>query len=173
MPGLYCNFTHTHSYTHTHSLTSQIRPQVVLLELCPDRQGILGLSEDQIRTQSKNMNWDTIKQYMRRDGTVAGLTQALFIKMSANIMEKLGVVPGGEFRAGYNEGKRMRSAIVLGDRRINLTFKRALRSLPLWQQLVFIKLMTVSLIFEPDITLEDVEKMKGLDMVQMLTGKIS
>ena len=91
---------------------------------------------------------------------MAGLTQAVFIKISAKMMEKLGVVPGGEFRAGFTEGMRNRSVICLGDREIKITFKRALYSLPVWQQFKFIRLLLSSLAFDIDISLEEIEKMK-------------
>lgn len=132
---------------------------------------MLKMSEEQILEQARTLTWEKVREYMDKEGAIAGLTHAVFIKISANLMNKLGVVPGGEFRAGYEEGRRIRSVIVLGDRRIRLTFKRALNSLPLWQQLKFFRLLTSSVLFDPDITLEDVEKMKNIDMVQMLTGK--
>ena len=131
---------------------------------------MLKMSEEQILEQARSLTWEKVREYMEKEGTIAGLTHAIFIKISANLMNKLGVVPGGEFRAGYEEGRRLRCVIVLGDRRIRLTFKRALNSLPLWQQLKFFRLLTSSTLFDPDITLEDVEKMKNIDMVQMLTG---
>ena len=140
------------------------------MELCEERQMMLKMSEEQILEQARSLTWEKVREYMEKEGTIAGLTHAIFIKISANLMNKLGVVPGGEFRAGYEEGRRLRCVIVLGDRRIRLTFKRALNSLPLWQQLKFFRLLTSSTLFDPDITLEDVEKMKNIDMVQMLTG---
>ena len=111
-----------------------------------------------------------LRQLMKREGTIPGLTQALFIKISAKMMDKLGIVPAGEFRAGFREGQRNRSTIYLGDRNIRVTFKRALNYLPLWQQFKFIKLLGYTLLFDLDISVEDVEKMKNVDMLEMFTG---
>lgn len=132
---------------------------------------ILHMSEGEILQQSRNLTWERVRGFMKAEGTIAGLTHALFIKISANLMEKLGMAPGGEFRAGFQEGQRIGSEVMLGDRTIRVTFKRALNSLPLWQQMKFFYLLTSSVLLDPDITLEDVEKMKNADMVQMLIGK--
>lgn len=134
---------------------------------------MLKMSEEEILDQAKTLSWEKVREFMRREGTIAGITHATFIKISANLMDKLGVVPGGEFRAGFEEGKKISSAVMLGDRKIRITFKRALNSLPLWQQLRFFHLLTSSVLFDPDITLEEVEKMKNSDMVQLLTGKLN
>ena len=132
---------------------------------------MLKISEETIRQQSREMNLEKIRMYMQREGTVAGLTQAIFIKLSSNLMDKLGIVPGGEFRAGFEEGLKIGSTVLLGDRQIKITFKRALNSLPLWQQFRFIRLLATSLAFDVDITLEEIEKMKNIDMVQMFIGQ--
>ncbi len=143
-----------------------------MLELCRERRRILEVSEETIQQQSNRMDWNTLRQLMDREGTIPGITQALFIKISANMMDKLGIVPAGEFRAGFQEGLRNRCTIYLGDRNIRITFKRALNYLPLWQQLKFIKLLGYTLLFEMDISVEDVENMKNVDMLQMFTGTV-
>ena len=132
---------------------------------------ILNMKEDEIIEQAKDLNWDKVKGFMETEGRIAGITHAVFIKISANLMEKLGVAPGGEFRMGFEEGEKMGSLVVLGDRSIRLTFKRALRALPIWQQLRLFYMMCTTVLFDLDISLEDVEKMKNSDMVEMLTGE--
>uniref|UniRef100_A0A1X7TNY9 TraB domain-containing protein n=1 Tax=Amphimedon queenslandica TaxID=400682 RepID=A0A1X7TNY9_AMPQE len=110
---------------------------------------------------------------MASEGQVAGLTHAVFIKISANLMDKLGVAPGGEFRMGFQEGTKVGSTILLGDRSIRMTFKRALRALPIWQQLRLFYMLFTSVAFDLDISPEDIEKMKNSDMVEMLTGELA
>ena len=109
---------------------------------------------------------------MKKEGTVAGLTQVLFIKISAKMMDKLGIVPGGEFRAGFVEGQRNGCTIYLGDREMRVTLKRALNSLPIWQQFKFMKLLASSMLLDMDISLEEVEKMKNADMLEIFTGEL-
>lgn len=149
-----------------------VKPQVVVLELCPARQVILTHSEEQIREQAKSLNWGKVREIIRRDGVVVGVTQAVFLKLSANIMDKLGVAPGGEFRAGYEEAVKVNSNVMLGDRLVGVTFKRALQSLSLWQRIKFVYMLVQSLVTEPDLTPDDVERMKNRDMVSMLIGEL-
>ena len=151
----------------------QIRPHVVVLELCAARKVLLTYSEDQIRQQASSLTWQKVRRIIKRDGLVVGITQAVFLKVSANLMEKLGVAPGGEFRAGYEEGVKMQSAVVLGDRLVDITFKRALRSLSFWQRIKFVYLLASSLLTEPDITPEEIERMKNRDMVSLLIGELA
>lgn len=151
----------------------QVRPHVVVLELCAARKVLLTYSEEQIRQQASSLTWQKVRRIIKRDGLVAGITQAVFLKMSANLMKKLGVAPGGEFRAGYEEGVKMQSKVLLGDRQVDVTFKRALRSLSFWQQLKFVYFLASSLVTELDITLEEVERMKNKDMVSLLVGELS
>ncbi len=148
----------------------KVRPNSVVLELCKERRNILEVSEDTVRDRSRDLNWEGIRRIMKKEGTVAGLTQVLFIKISAKMMDKLGIVPGGEFRAGFIEGQRNRCTVYLGDREMRVTLKRALNSLPIWQQFKFMKLLTSSMLFDMDISLEEVEKMKNADMLEIFTG---
>jgi pheromone shutdown protein TraB len=151
----------------------QIKPQVVLLELCPRRQLLLKMSEEDIQREGSDLTWDKVRAFMRNEGTITGITHAAFVKMSANIMEKLGVAPGGEFRAGFEEAIRVKSTVLLGDRDISITLRRGVNSLPLWYQVKFFFLLTYLAVFDFDITLEEIEKMKNIDMVQMLTGELA
>lgn len=149
-------------------------PQYVVLELCRDREMMLHFSEEQLLQEARTMNFGKIRSCIRRDGFVAGITQSVFLKLSAELTEKLGVAPGGEFRAGYDEARRLEGCrVVLGDRLIGITFKRAMASLSLWQRLRFGRLLVQNLASSMEITAEDVEKFKDKDMVTLLTGELA
>ncbi|XP_003391530.2 PREDICTED: traB domain-containing protein-like, partial [Amphimedon queenslandica] len=160
------------SATDVQKTIQQVRPDGVVLELCVERQMILNMRDEDIMQQAKDLNWEKVRAFMASEGQVAGLTHAVFIKISANLMDKLGVAPGGEFRMGFQEGTKVGSTILLGDRSIRMTFKRALRALPIWQQLRLFYMLFTSVAFDLDISPEDIEKMKNFDMVEMLTGEL-
>lgn len=150
------------------------KPQCVVLELCRDRQMMLHFSEEQLLQEARTMNFAKIRSCIQKDGFVAGITQSIFLKLSAELTEKLGVAPGGEFRAGFDEAKKLDGCrVVLGDRLIGVTFKRAMASLSLWQRLRFGRLLVQNLASGMEITAEDVEKLKDKDMVTMLTGELA
>ena len=151
----------------------KVHPNVVVLELCGERQLMLQYSEEDILREAAEINFTKVRHYIRRDGLVAGIMQSLFLKLSAELTKKLGVAPGGEFRAAYEEGVKQGARIVLGDRLINVTFKRVLLSLNFFQKLRFYYTIAKTLSADLTITAEEVEKMKNKDMVDMLVGELA
>ncbi len=151
---------------------SQTQPQTVVLELCQDRQMMLRYSEESIIREAQNMTLFSVQNFIRRDGLIAGITQSIFVKFSAHLTRQLGVAPGGEFRAGYEEAQKIRARVVLGDRLVGITFKRALAALSLWQRVRFAFLLTRALASDIEITPEEVERMRDRDMVSLLMGEL-
>ena len=150
----------------------ETKPATVVLELCPSRQMILHYSEEDILREARSMTFAKMRSIIRRDGLVSGITQSVFLRLSAELTQKLGVAPGGEFRAGYEEARQLPNCpVVLGDRHVGITFKRAMASLSLWQRLRFSFLLFRSMLSEVEITPEEVERMKTKDMVQLLMGE--
>lgn len=152
---------------------TRIRPQAVVLELCQERQMLLHYSEEQILNEARTMTFAKMRSFIRRDGFVVGVTQSVFLKLSAQLTEQLGVAPGGEFRAGFEEAQKIGASIILGDRRIGVTFRRALAALSLWQRVRFGVALLSSLTSDLTITPDEVERLKDRDMVTMLTGELS
>lgn len=146
----------------------ETKPSVVVLELCQNRQVILSYDEEEIMREAKTMNFAKMKALIRSDGIVVGLMHSIFLKFSADLTQKLGMAPGGEFRAGYQEATAINARVVLGDRLIGLTFKRALASLSFWQRIRVLFSLVNALSTDIDVTLEEVERLKNQDMVQLL-----
>ena len=149
------------------------RPQVVVLELCKDRQLILHYSEEDILREGQSMSLSTVRSFVRRDGVVAGLCQSLFLQMSAKITAQLGVAPGGEFRAGFEEATKVNAGVVLGDRAVGITFKRVMAALSLWRRLHLGLVLLRTLGSGIDISPEEVEAMRERDMVSLLVGELA
>lgn len=155
------------------STIARTKPQAVVLELCKDRQIILQYSEADILQQGQSMSVATIRSFIRRDGVVAGLCQSLFLQMSAKLTTQLGVAPGGEFRAGFEEAQKVNARVVLGDRSVGITFKRAMAALSLWQRLRLGFMLVHTVSSGVDITPEEVEALKKKDMVTLLMGELA
>jgi len=88
--------------------------------------------------------------------------------------EKIGsyikVEPGMEFRAAYEEGIKIGAKIVLGDRPLEITLKRAWVSLSFFEKVKLIwRLMKES----SSITQEDIEKLKNHDILAELVKEFS
>lgn len=64
-----------------------------------------------------------------------GILHIMLLSMSAHITKQLGMAPGGEFRAAFQEVRQTPGCrLHLGDRPIQITLQRALGSLSIWQK---------------------------------------
>lgn len=141
-----------------------VKPNVVMLELCPSRVHILKYDEKALLEEAKDINLAKIQSIMKSNGAINGLFYILLLNMSAKITKKLGMAPGGEFRRAVNEASRIPNCLIqLGDRQINITLQRALRGLSLWQT---VKLIPKLLIMDDDISVEEVEQCKQKDLLE-------
>jgi len=107
-------------------------------------------------------------QMARKDGVFAALLTYLY----SSVKDKIQIVPGAEFRAAFNEAKGMPGCfVVFGDRPINITLKRTWLNLGLWEKVKLI----YTLIRESflDITEEDIEKMKKVDIFTMMVQELA
>jgi hypothetical protein len=86
------------------------------------------------------------KSLIKQNGAAQGLMQVLLLSLSAHITQQLGMAPGGEFRAAYNASRDVSGCqLVLGDRPLHVTLKRALSSLNFFQKMKFFFHLLVSL----------------------------
>lgn len=150
---------------------TQHNPRCVVLEVCGDRRIIFQYSKEDILREARSVTFEKLRSFIRRDGVVAGITQSMFLKLTAELTQQLGVAPGEEFRAGYEEARKIGADVILGDRLVGITFKRLLASLSLWNKLR----LTFSLLQalgNNQITIEQIEELKSRDMVQILMGEL-
>ncbi|XP_037294906.1 traB domain-containing protein-like [Manduca sexta] len=141
----------------------EVKPHVVMVELCEQRTNILLLDEEIILREAKNINIKKIRATMAQNGVFNGLMYILLLNMSAHITRELGMAPGGEFRRAMAEAKKIPNCIVqLGDRAIDITLHRAIASLSWGQTIRFIWHLLTS---NQSISLEEVEKCKQKKML--------
>lgn len=113
------------------------------------------------------MNFNKIREMIKQTSLTHGLLQALMVRMYANVTQELGLAPGGEFRAAYNEVKKMPGCkLILGDMPIKLTLSRGFNSLPWYRKL---KLGFVLLFSDYKLTREDIENLKKADLLELIT----
>nr|CDS15940.1 traB domain containing protein [Echinococcus granulosus] len=138
-------------------------PDFVVVELCRNRSHSMLLSEDDIKRQIRE---NSLVDYVRNMGVSNGVLQYLLLRFTKYIMEQIGMAPGGEFRAAFQEAsKQAHCHLILGDRPIKVTLQRAMDALGLWQKTRFF----FSLLFGfEEITPEDVEEMKSEDLLEQL-----
>lgn len=79
-----------------------VRPDVVLLELCPARIAVVTLNEAEMLEEARAMNFQKLRNNIRVHGFTSGLVSSLLLMLTAHITNELGMAPGGEFRTAYN-----------------------------------------------------------------------
>lgn len=133
-----------------------VRPDVVMVELCASRVHMLNHDEKTLLEEARDMSFAKMKSITKSNGLINGLFYILMLNMSAKLTNDLGMAPGGEFRRAVEEMKRLKNPVLhLGDRAINITLQRAFNGLTLWQTLKII----FKLIFSnKSITKEEVEQ---------------
>ncbi|XP_058800871.1 traB domain-containing protein isoform X2 [Phymastichus coffea] len=148
-----------------------VQPHTVLVELCLSRIHVLQLDEETILQEAKNLTLSKMMDVIKTNGIYKGMFFVLFLSMSAHLTKVLGLAPGGEFRTAFKEAKKIPNCIVhLGDRPIQITIARALRSLTWWQSIK----LTWNLLREKDtITLKDVEKYKSRDTIEGMMAELA
>ncbi|XP_055343216.1 uncharacterized protein LOC129591559 [Paramacrobiotus metropolitanus] len=146
-----------------------LTPDFVILELCPERKAILTVDEDAARSEP---TMEDLNLMAKQIGFSQAVMQFFLLKLSAHCTKKLGMIPGGEMRSAYREAvKNPDCMVLLGDRPISITLKRAFGALSLWQKIQF--LWVIMREMRTDISQEDVEKCKSSDVLEELIDKLS
>ncbi|OQR68797.1 hypothetical protein BIW11_12670 [Tropilaelaps mercedesae] len=148
----------------------KVRPQCVMVELCEKRMHILTLDEKLLFSEASHLSTRTIWQTIRKMGLLQGSMFLLMMQLSARMASKLNMAPGGEFRIAYQEAQRLQNCrVFLADRQLNITLWRTWANLGVWQRLHIIwNLLTPN----ADISIEDVERCKEMDMLGQLLGEL-
>ncbi|XP_057306545.1 traB domain-containing protein-like [Hydractinia symbiolongicarpus] len=149
-----------------------LSPDVVMVELCPSRVGVLKYNEEELLKAAQDVSLAKLKMAIKDSGSViSGVMQLLLLSMSAHITKQLGMAPGGEFRVAAKQAKEIPGCrLVLGDRPIQATLGRAMASLSVFQK---IKLGWHLLFSKDNITKEDVEKYKQKDMIAEMLAEMT
>lgn len=149
-----------------------LSPDVVMVELCPSRVGVLKYDEESLLLAAQDVSLAKLRVAIKESGSViSGVMQLLLLSMSAHITKQLGMAPGGEFRVAAKQARLIPGCrLVLGDRPIQATLGRAMRSLSIFQKL---KLGWHLLFSKDDITKEDVEKYKQKDMIAEMLAEMT
>lgn len=147
-----------------------VKPDIVMVELCPSRIHILKHDEKTLLEEAKNFNMAKIRNIIQTNGFVNGIFFILLLHMSAQLAKELGMAPGGEFRRAFDEVHRIPGCMLhLGDRPINITLQRALRALSLWQTIKLVWRLTST----ESISIEEVEECKQRDLLEKLMQEMA
>ncbi|XP_075589520.1 traB domain-containing protein [Dermatophagoides farinae] len=159
------------SHRDVRRVIRKFRPQVVVLELCRSRMCFLSMSEMEIMKEAKSLNFRKIRDYMKKHGLLQTFIYTLLLSASARVTNDLDIAPGGEFRNAFNEALKIPGCVVmLGDRPIDITLRRAIATLSAWQK---IKITFHCLFNYEKLKAEELERYKQKDVLEQLVDEFS
>ena len=136
-----------------------------MLEICECRINLLSMTEELLMEKIRNFSFESVNKIIKELGLVQGLIQILFLHHSKELSEKLGVLPGSEIRSAFLESKKIPNCVCqLGDRPFNITFRRAIGLLSLWEKMRLVFSMVFMGNFS--ITSEELEDYKRGDLLE-------
>lgn len=101
-----------------------LKPEIVFLELCSDRQEVL------LHDNMEALTMGEMNDAMRKEKySISRMVTSWF---DAEIDSRCDVYPFAQFRSAYKEAIKYGGIVVLGDRRLEITLKRTWSKLPLW-----------------------------------------
>lgn len=150
----------TESCREVQAVISYLKPQVVFLELCSSRVGILTPQNLQVPTMS-----EMVQMWKKKNTNAFGILYSWFL---GKVASKLEVFPGSEFRVAYEEAMKYGGKVVLGDRPVNITLRRTWAKMKLWHKVKFLYSMLFQAMFLPSSD-DLVQMLKEMDDVDMLT----
>jgi pheromone shutdown-related protein TraB len=136
----------------------EIEPNLVAVELDLARYNNL-LNEKMGGDQQKDVK---VRELIKNDQLTIFIISKFLSYMQKRIGEDVGVKPGSEMMAAIEAAEKVGARVVLIDRDIQITLKRALNQMSLWEKIKFASGLVGS-IFSRGEVLEDIEKIKEKD----------
>ncbi len=136
----------------------EIEPNLVAVELDLARYNNL-LNEKMGGDQQKDVK---VRELIKNDQLTIFVVSKFLSYMQKRIGEDVGVKPGSEMMAAIEAAEKVGARVVLIDRDIQITLKRGLNQMSLWEKIKFASGLVGS-IFSRGEVVEDIEKIKEKD----------
>lgn len=149
---------------------SAIQPENVVVELCKSRSSVMyeATAIKKLDNSGKNLldmtgenMIETFQRSVALGGQSALLLRLLLSQVASRMANRLDVEAGMEFVAARRAAEAIDAQVVLGDRPIEVTLKRAWESLSLRQKINFLKLVIVGFQYSNS-SLVDVKKLEEI-----------
>eukprot|EP00045_Choanoeca_perplexa_P003178 m.28985 g.28985 ORF g.28985 m.28985 type:complete len:323 (-) comp11908_c0_seq1:28-996(-) len=142
------------------NIINTIKPAMVTVEICPERQAMLAMDYTRPLQQTGEVGFTALVEAIT-SGTTESAMQTALSDLYAGLCEtlQLEVPPGAEFAAAFQLAKQYGASVCLADRPVSITLKRVWQALSWWER---IKLLWVFAHEDfNDITEADIEDMRN------------
>jgi pheromone shutdown-related protein TraB len=143
----------------------RLRPDAVCVELCQPRY-------DSLTNPEAWRKLDVIS--VLREGKAHFLLGSLIMTaFQRRIAQRLGVKPGAEMMEAIERAREIGAALVLADRRIEVTLKRTAARLGAWTKVKVLSQLMVGLVAPDDIDADQIEKLKEEEQLADALGTLA
>lgn len=146
----------------------KFKPDLVAVELCQDRYTAL--------TQKNRWENTSVMEVLKSGKGFLVLIQTFLAMMQRRMGKELGVEPGSEMLAAIKEARAAGIPVVLVDRKITITFKRAWRSMTFREKLRLVWHSMKALVgydrAMEEVEEIDLEKLMQEDMISMMMEEL-
>jgi len=147
----------------------EVRPEAIIVELCHLRVGFLTLTKEDVINSCGSIS-NILKTYSSQGAFAAIYSLCLY-----QTGLKLDTLPGGEFKAAFEEAVKLRQeghriSFLLGDRPSDITLKRMWLSLSVWKKLLL--LMDLLYASVCGISAEDIDSCLNEDVMMTLANQL-
>jgi len=140
------------------------RPDGVCIELDPQRYKTLA--------QRQRFEALDLKQVIRRQQLTPLILNLILVSYQQQLGGQLGVLPGSEFLEAAEAAETQGIPVVLCDRDVRITLRRAWGALSLWHKLKLFGSVLGSVVERPQLTEEDLRKLREQDVGSRLIDEL-
>jgi pheromone shutdown-related protein TraB len=148
-----------HSADLVERVIEEEQPDTICVELCRSRYEAIKQKEAWEATD--------IFKIIRRKQTSLLLSQLLMASVQKKLADKFGITPGDEMIRAVLKAEQTGSDLVLADRDIRTTLTRTWRTIGFISKIRLFFEGLFSLLFDRDISEQDIEEMKNKDMLEI------
>ena len=156
------------SRTSADTVRSKIRSgkfDVVCIELCQSRYNSM-MHADQLA----EMDLFAVIRQGKASMVAAHLALGAYQQRMA---DQLGVKPGIEMKTAITEASALGLPVVLIDREIGITLRRAYRNTPFWKRIFLVAGLFATVLSREKVTEEEIEKLKNGDVLETAFARFS
>lgn len=154
-----------HSADEVKEVIETERPDTVCIELCKSRY-------DSLYDKDRWANTDIVK-VIKEKKAMLFLINLIMSSYQKRIAAQLGVNPGQEMIQGIESAKEIDANIVLADRNIEVTFKRIMNSVGLWDKIKLLMQLVFSMFGDETISEEELDRIKSEDMLDSALNEMT
>jgi len=154
-----------HSADEVKEVIEAERPDTVCVELCKSRYNSL-------YDKDRWANMDIVK-VIKEKKALLFLINLIMSSYQKRIARQLGVNPGQEMIQGIESAREVEANVVLADRNIEVTFRRIMASIGLWDKIKLLMQLVFSMFSDETISEEDLDRIKSEDMLDSALNEMT